>query len=81
MNRFTLAHLSDLHLPFEPRLGLGPRFSKRQRSALSWRRRRPQPRPEILDALAAAVRAAGVAHIVVPGAILPPPPMTPTVRS
>ena len=51
MNRFTLAHLSDLHLPFEPRLGLGQRFSKRQLSALSWRRRRHLHRPEILDAL------------------------------
>ena len=69
MNRFTLAHLSDLHLPFEPRLGLGQRFSKRQLSALSWRRRRHLHRPEILDALAADVRAAGVDHIVVTGDI------------
>ena len=69
MNRFTLAHLSDLHLPFEPRLGLGQRFSKRQLSALSWRRRRHLHRPEILDALAADVRASGVDHIVVTGDI------------
>jgi 3',5'-cyclic AMP phosphodiesterase CpdA len=69
MNRFTLAHLSDLHLPFEPRLGLRQRFSKRQLSAFSWRRRRHLHRPEILDALAADVRAAGVDHIVVTGDI------------
>jgi len=69
MNRFTLAHLSDLHLPYEPRLGLAQRFSKRQLSAISWRRRRHLHRPEILDALAADVRAAGVDHIVVTGDI------------
>ena len=69
MNRFTLAHVSDLHLPFEPRLSLGQRFSKRQLSALSWRRRRHLHRPEILEALVADVRAAGVDHIVVTGDI------------
>ena len=45
MNRFTLAHVSDLHLPFEPRLTLRQRLSKRQLSALSWRRRRHLHRP------------------------------------
>ncbi|MCE9660993.1 MAG: metallophosphoesterase [Burkholderiales bacterium] len=69
MNRFTLAHVSDLHLPFEPRLTLRQRFSKRQLSALSWRRRRHLHRPEILDALAADVRAAAVDHVVVTGDI------------
>ncbi len=76
MNRFTLAHVSDLHLPFEPRLTLRQRFSKRQLSVLSWRRRRHLHRPEILDALAADVRAAAVDHVVVTGDItnfsLPP---------
>ena len=65
MNRFTLAHVSDLHLPFEPRLTLRQRLSKRQLSAWSWRRRRHLHRPEILEALVADVRAAGVDHVVV----------------
>ena len=69
MNRFTLAHVSDLHLPFEPRLTPRQRLSKRQLSALSWRRRRHLHRPEILEALAADVRAAQVDHIVVTGDI------------
>jgi len=69
MNRFTLAHVSDLHLPFEPRLTLRQRLSKRQLSAWSWRRRRHLHRPEILEALAADVRAAGVDHVVVTGDI------------
>lgn len=69
MNRFTLAHVSDLHLPFEPRLSLRQRFSKRQLSALSSKRRRHLHRPEILEALVADVRAAAVDHIVVTGDI------------
>jgi len=69
MNRFTLAHVSDLHLPFEPRLTPSQRLSKRQLSALSWHRRRHLHRPEILEALAADVRAAQVDHIVVTGDI------------
>ena len=69
MKRFTLAHVSDLHLPFEPRLTAGQRFSKRQLSALSWRRRGHLQRPEILVALADDVRAARVDHVVVTGDI------------
>ncbi len=69
MNRFTLAHVSDLHLPFEPRLTLRQRLSKRQLSALSWHRRRHLHRPEILDALVEDVRAAAVDHVVVTGDI------------
>lgn len=67
MKRFTLAHVSDLHLPFEPRLTLGQRLSKRQLSAFSWRRRGHLHRPEILAALADEVRGGGVDHIVVTG--------------
>jgi 3',5'-cyclic AMP phosphodiesterase CpdA len=67
MKRFTLAHLSDLHLPHAPRLSLGQRLSKRQLSALSWRRRGHLQRPEILAALADEVRAAAVDHVVVTG--------------
>ena len=67
MNRFTLAHVSDLHLPFEPRLSLAERLSKRQLSVLSWRRRRHLHRRAILDALVQDVRAAAVDHVVVTG--------------
>ena len=69
MKRFTLAHVSDLHLPYEPHLSLPQRLSKRQLSAFSWRRRGHLHRPEILAALADDVRAARVDHVVVTGDI------------
>jgi 3',5'-cyclic AMP phosphodiesterase CpdA len=69
MNGFVMAHVSDLHLPFEPRLTPLQRLSKRQLSAWSWRRRRALHRPEILDALVADMRASAVDHIVVTGDI------------
>lgn len=69
MNPVTLAHVSDLHLPCEPQLSLAQRFSKRQLSAWSWRRRRHLQRPEILEALAADLRAHAPDHIVVTGDI------------
>ncbi|HTQ37005.1 MAG TPA: metallophosphoesterase [Steroidobacteraceae bacterium] len=69
MNALTFAHVSDLHLPFEPRLGWRQRFSKRQLSAWSWRRRRAVQRPEILDALRAELRARRPDHVVVTGDI------------
>lgn len=69
MNPVTLAHVSDLHLPFEPQLSLAQRFSKRQLSAWSWRRRRHLQRPEILEALAADLRAHAPDHVVVTGDI------------
>jgi 3',5'-cyclic AMP phosphodiesterase CpdA len=69
MKRFTLAHVSDLHLPHEPRLSLRQRLSKRQLSAFSWRRRGHLQRPEILAALADDVRGARVDHVVVTGDI------------
>ncbi|MGQ0619030.1 MAG: metallophosphoesterase family protein [Panacagrimonas sp.] len=65
----TLAHVSDLHLPFEPLLSAMQRFSKRQLSAWSWMRRRALHRSEILDALAADLRAQDLDHIVVTGDI------------
>lgn len=67
MNALTVAHISDLHLPFEPRLTTAQRFSKRQLSAWSWRRRRSLQRPEILEALAADLHAHRPDHIVVTG--------------
>lgn len=67
MNPITLAHVSDLHLPFDPSLSLRQRLSKRQLSVWSWRRRGHLQRPEILDALAADLRAHAVDHVVVTG--------------
>lgn len=69
MNAVTFAHVSDLHLPFEPTLTLAQAFSKRQLSVWSWRRRRAQQSPAILAALAADLRAQAPDHIVVTGDI------------
>lgn len=69
MNGPTLAHVSDLHLPFEPHLSLRQRFSKRQLSAWSWRRRRALHRPEIVAALAADMKSQQVDHVLVTGDI------------
>lgn len=68
-NALTFAHVSDLHLPHEPRLTWAQRFSKRQLSAWSWRRRRAVQRPEILAALRADVQARTPGHVVVTGDI------------
>lgn len=69
MSGLTLAHVSDLHLPFEPVLSPRQRLSKRQLSAWSWQRRRALHRTDILDALAQDVRAHAVDHILVTGDI------------
>jgi len=68
-NEFSFAHISDLHLPHEPQLTWAQRFSKRQLSVWSWRRRRAIQRPEILAALREDLRARQPAHIVVTGDI------------
>src|SRR3546814_17916706 len=66
MTAFTLAHLSDPHLPYEPRLDWRQRFSKRVLSAWSWhRQRRRVQRPDIVSTLVADVRAAQPSHISV----------------
>lgn len=67
MNAVSIAHVSDLHLPFEPRLSPSQRLSKRQLSAWSWRRRRALHKGEILEALVKDLRAHAVDHIVVTG--------------
>ncbi|MCC2658534.1 MAG: metallophosphoesterase [Panacagrimonas sp.] len=67
MKPVSLAHVSDLHLPFEPALKPSQRLSKRQLSAWSWRRRGAIQRPEIVEALAADLRAQAPDHIVVTG--------------
>ncbi len=69
MSAITLAHLSDLHLPFDPRLSPSQRLSKRQLSSWAWRRRRMLHRTEILEALVADVRTQGADHIVITGDI------------
>lgn len=67
MNTLTIAHVSDLHLPFEPELSFTQRLSKRQLSRWAWRRRRGLHRTEILEALVDDLRAQGADHIVVTG--------------
>jgi len=69
LNALTFAHVSDLHLPFEPHLDWRQRLSKRQLSAWSWRKRRAVQRPEILAALREELLAQQPDHIVVTGDI------------
>lgn len=69
-NALTFAHVSDLHLPFTPRLRLAQRFSKRQLSVNSWhQRRRAVQLPEILEALREELHARRPGHVVVTGDI------------
>jgi 3',5'-cyclic AMP phosphodiesterase CpdA len=68
-NAFAFAHISDLHLPHEPQLTWSERFSKRQLSVWSWRRRRAVQRPEILAALREDLQSRQLAHVVVTGDI------------
>lgn len=68
-NALRFAHVSDLHLPFEPQLTLRQRFSKRQLSAWSWRRRRAVQRPEILEALRADLLSRRPGQLLVTGDI------------
>lgn len=69
MRELTFAHVSDLHLPFEPQLTLRQRLSKRQLSAWSWRRRRALHCDDILEALRQDLRAQGVDHVLFTGDI------------
>jgi 3',5'-cyclic AMP phosphodiesterase CpdA len=69
-NPLIFAHVSDLHLPHEPQLTWAQRFSKRQLSVTSWRRRRRAvQRPEILEALREELRTHDPDHVVVTGDI------------
>jgi 3',5'-cyclic AMP phosphodiesterase CpdA len=68
-NALRFAHISDLHLPYEAQLSWPQRFSKRQLSVWSWRRRRSVQRPEILDALRIDISTRAPAQIVVSGDI------------
>lgn len=68
-NVMRFAHVSDLHLPFEPTLNWKQRLSKRQLSVWSWRRRRAVQRPEILQALRTDLERALPAQLLVTGDI------------
>jgi 3',5'-cyclic AMP phosphodiesterase CpdA len=69
MSGLTLAHVSDVHLPFEPMLSPRQRLSKRQLSAWSWQRRRALHRSDILDALVQDLQAQAADHILITGDI------------
>ncbi|MCP4616186.1 MAG: metallophosphoesterase [Bradyrhizobium sp.] len=65
---FTLAHLSDPHLPPLPAARLRDLASKRALGYLNWTRNRHKyHRREVLDALVADIRAQGPDHIAVTG--------------
>jgi 3',5'-cyclic AMP phosphodiesterase CpdA len=66
-NPLRFAHLSDLHLPHEPRLRLSEHFSKRQLSVWSWRRRRAVQSPKVLEALRVEMAAHRPDRILVTG--------------
>jgi 3',5'-cyclic AMP phosphodiesterase CpdA len=67
MKAVTIAHVSDLHLPFEPQLSAAQWVSKRALSAWAWRRRRLVHRAQIIAALAAELRERDIDHIVITG--------------
>ena len=69
MSDLTFAHISDLHLPFEPHLSIGQRLSKRQLSVWSWRRRHAVQSGEVLAALAQDLRAHAVDQVLITGDI------------
>ena len=65
---FTLAHLSDPHLPPLPAARLRDLASKRALGYLNWKRNRHKyHRREVLDALVADIRAQAPDHIAVTG--------------
>ena len=69
MSDLTFAHVSDLHLPYEPHLSWHQRFSKRQLSVWSWQKRHAVQSSDVLAALAEDLRAHAVDHVLVTGDI------------
>ncbi len=68
MTIFTLAHLSDPHLPPLPTPGLSELMSKRALGYLNWTRNRHKyHRRDVLDALVADLKAQAPDHIAVTG--------------
>ncbi len=69
MSDMSFAHISDLHLPFEPHLSLGQRLSKRQLSVWSWRRRHAVQSGDVLAALSQDLRDHTVDQVLITGDI------------
>jgi 3',5'-cyclic AMP phosphodiesterase CpdA len=68
MSAFTLAHLSDPHLPPLPRPGFAELANKRALGYLNWTRNRNKYyRREVLDALVADMKAQSPDHVTVTG--------------
>jgi 3',5'-cyclic AMP phosphodiesterase CpdA len=68
MAAFTLAHLSDPHLPPLPALRLGDLMGKRALGYLNWTRNRHKyQRRNVLDALVADLQAQNPDHVAVTG--------------
>jgi 3',5'-cyclic AMP phosphodiesterase CpdA len=68
MAAFTLAHLSDPHLPPLPAVGFGDLIGKRALGYLNWTRNRHKyQRRDVLDALVADLQAHQPDHIAVSG--------------
>jgi 3',5'-cyclic AMP phosphodiesterase CpdA len=68
MAAFTLAHLSDPHLPPLPAVGFGDLIGKRALGYLNWTRNRHKyQRRDVLDALVADLQAQQPDHIAVSG--------------
>ncbi|MFM9917706.1 MAG: metallophosphoesterase family protein [Rhizobacter sp.] len=69
MSDLAFAHISDLHLPFVPRLTLRQHLSKRQLSVWSWQRRSAVQSGHILAALRQDLGAHAVDHLLLTGDI------------
>ena len=69
MSGFSFAHISDLHLPFEPQLTAAQCVSKRQLSVWSWRRRQALHSGDVLEALVRELREHAVDHVLITGDI------------
>lgn len=69
MSAPTFAHISDLHLPFEPHLSLRQHVSKRQLSVWSWRRRHAVQSADVLSALTQDIQTHAVDQVLITGDI------------
>lgn len=69
MSAPTFAHISDLHLPFEPHLSLRQRLSKRQLSVWSWQKRHAVQSSDVLSALTQDIQTHAVDQVLITGDI------------
>lgn len=67
MSKYTIAHLSDPHLPPPGAFGWKDVFTKRLLSRIAWRRKRKVHQPQVLAALVADLKAADPDHVVISG--------------